>query len=91
MLWDYIVVGGGLAGSVVSNRLLQYKPEAKILVVEAGPNVNDRPDIVYPGMTTAGDLFWNVPTIPQEFLNDRSVTVALGSALGGGTAVNGGM
>jgi choline dehydrogenase-like flavoprotein len=90
-LWDYIVVGGGLGGSVVSSRLLEYQPEAKILIVEAGPNVNDNQDILYPNGTIPGELTWRVPTTPQERLNDRSVNIAIGHALGGGTAINGGM
>lgn len=90
MLWDHIVVGGGLAGSVVSSRLLQYQPEAKILVIEAGRNVNDNADILYPNGTGTDGLYWNIPSVKQPFLNDRSINVALGTALGGGTAVNGG-
>jgi choline dehydrogenase len=90
MLWDYIVVGGGLAGSTLSSRLLQYQPEANILIVEAGRNVNNNPDIQFRNGSTPGYLFWNIPTTPQRFLNDRSVTIAVGTALGGGTAVNGG-
>ncbi|KAH7313630.1 hypothetical protein B0I35DRAFT_410603 [Stachybotrys elegans] len=89
MLWDCIVVGGGLAGSSLSSRLLQYQPEANILIVEAGRNVNNNPDIMYRNGSTPRDLFWNMPTTPQRFLNDRSVTIAVGTALGGGTAVNG--
>lgn len=45
--WDYIIVGGGLAGSVLANRLLQYDSSARILMLEAGPNVNSREDILY--------------------------------------------
>lgn len=89
MLWDYIVVGGGLAGSVVSNRLLHQQPEAKILVVEAGQNANDNHDILYPNGTGTAQYTWNVPTAPQEYFGGRSVNMALGTALGGGSVVNG--
>ncbi|KAJ0340994.1 hypothetical protein KNSL1_011309 [Colletotrichum chrysophilum] len=50
-LWDFIVVGGGLAGSVISNRLLHKDPTLRILLVEAGPSVNGLEAIAYPNTT----------------------------------------
>ncbi|KAF5528143.1 Pyridoxine 4-oxidase [Colletotrichum aenigma] len=90
MLWDYIVVGGGLAGSVVSNRLLGLNNSPNILVIEAGPNANDRQDIVWPNGTGGADLRWNVPTAPQVNLNNRTLDIFLGTGLGGGTLINAG-
>lgn len=67
MLWDYIVVGGGLSGSVVSNRLLEYNNSLNILVVEAGPNANNDPSIVwYNSTNTMGGAYdWNLTSVPQ--------------------------
>ncbi|KAF4843302.1 alcohol dehydrogenase [Colletotrichum siamense] len=90
MLWDYIVVGGGLAGSVVSNRLLGLNTSLNILVIDAGPNANDRQDIVWPNGTCGADLRWSVPTAPQVNLNNRTLDIFLGTGLGGGTLINAG-
>ncbi|KAI0117139.1 putative GMC oxidoreductase [Daldinia grandis] len=88
--WDYIFVGGGLSASVVSHRLLEFNPKLKILVVEAGPNVNDRADIVWPNSTNlmGGDFDWKYKTVQQSHLNGRQIDWASGRALGGGTAIN---
>ncbi|KAJ3579965.1 hypothetical protein NPX13_g600 [Xylaria arbuscula] len=88
--WDYIVVGGGLAGSVVASRLSQSDSSLKILVIEAGPNVNDEPSIVWPNSTNlvGGDFDWNDNTVSQRHLDGRSVGVPSGKALGGGTVIN---
>lgn len=89
-IWDYIVVGGGLAGSVVSNRLLALNSNAKILVIEAGPDAGDRQDILYANSTNliGGDFDWNYNSIPQEGLNKRRIQSAAGKALGGGSVIN---
>lgn len=89
-IWDYIVVGGGLAGSVVSNRLLALNSDAKILVIEAGPDAEDRSDILYANSTNliGGDFDWNYNSIPQESLNGRKIQSAAGKALGGGSVIN---
>ncbi|KAH8664925.1 GMC oxidoreductase [Ilyonectria robusta] len=91
LLWDYIVVGGGLAGSVISNRLLERNPSLKILLVEAGINANDRQDIVWPNSTNGqfGDFDWAYYSEPQSNLNNRSIASNSGKGLGGSTLING--
>ncbi|KAK1676767.1 GMC oxidoreductase [Colletotrichum godetiae] len=90
-LWDFIVVGGGLAGSVISNRLLHKDPTLKILLVEAGPNVNGLESIAYPNTSTGAgsDIDWAYTSIPQANVDNRSIAAPAGKALGGGTAING--
>ncbi|RYP43608.1 hypothetical protein DL770_011550 [Monosporascus sp. CRB-9-2] len=90
--WDYILVGGGLCASVVSHRLLEFDSKLKILVVEAGPNANDRPDIVWPNSTNliGGDFDWKYKTVKQSNLDNRSIDLPSGKALGGGTVINSG-
>lgn len=90
MLWDYIFVGGGLSATVVSHRLLEFNHELKILVVEAGPNANNRSDIVWPNSTNliGGDFDWKYVTVNQSNLDDRAISLPCGKALGGGTCIN---
>ena len=90
MLWDYIVVGGGLAGSVLSNRLLGLQPSAKIIVIEAGANANARDDVLWHNSTNllGGDFDWRYRTVPQASADGREVGIAAGKALGGGTVIN---
>ncbi|KAI1113072.1 putative GMC oxidoreductase [Nemania sp. NC0429] len=91
-IWDYIFVGGGLAASVVSSRLSQLNNGLKILVLEAGPNANDEPSIVWPNSTNliGGGFDWKDSTVSQLHLDGRQVSLATGKALGGGTVINGG-
>jgi len=39
--WDIIVVGGGVAGTVISSRLHQKDPTLKILLIEGGPDTRN--------------------------------------------------
>lgn len=73
MLWDYIVIGGGLSGSVVSSHLWEGDNSLKILVVEAGPNANDDPSLVWTNSTNGigGEYDWNLTSIAQANLNGR--------------------
>ncbi|KAH7253272.1 hypothetical protein B0J15DRAFT_38828 [Fusarium solani] len=91
MLWDYIVVGAGLCGSVLVHELLEKDPDLKILVVEAGINANDRQDIVWPNSTNGqgGDFDWSYASVPQTHLDGRSIPSNAGKGLGGGTLING--
>ncbi|KZL85317.1 glucose dehydrogenase [Colletotrichum incanum] len=89
-VWDYIVVGGGLAGSVVSNRLLALNNTAKILVIEAGRSAAGRTDILYVNSTNLiqGEFDWNYFSTPQAQLNNRVIQSASGKGLGGGSLIN---
>ncbi|CAH0023616.1 unnamed protein product [Clonostachys rhizophaga] len=90
MIWDFIIVGGGLAGSVISNRLHGTLPQANILVVEAGLNANNDQSILYPnGTGSLSPYIWYIETPPQPFLNGRKLGMGQGTGLGGGTVVNG--
>lgn len=90
MLWDYILVGGGLSGSVISNRLLQFDQSLKILVIEAGLNADNDPSVVWPNSTNTigGTYDWKYTTVPQVNLNNRNIDLPCGKALGGGTVIN---
>lgn len=45
--WDYIIAGGGLEGCVLASRLKEYQTSARILIVEAGPDVSGNSDILH--------------------------------------------
>ncbi|WQF81088.1 Putative glucose-methanol-choline oxidoreductase, FAD/NAD(P)-binding domain superfamily [Colletotrichum destructivum] len=90
-LWDCIVVGGGIAGSVVSNRLLEQDPTLKILLVEAGTNTHAVENIEWTDMNNAigGEYDWGFSSVPQVHLNNREIASPVGKGLGGGTIING--
>lgn len=75
---------------MVSNRLLALNNTAKILLIEAGPNADDRTDILYANSTNliGGDFDWNYYSVPQAGLNGREIQSAAGKALGGGSVIN---
>lgn len=86
-----IIVGGGTAGNALATRLSQGLPEAKILVIEAGPAALDEDAINVPGLkggNLGGKYDWNFPTVPQAALNNRPTVVNRGKVLGGSSAIN---
>ena len=87
---DYLVLGGGLTGCVVASRLKEYLPEAKVTLVEAGPDEHANPLIVEP-MNTPGlansSYQYNYQTTPQKHYDNRPLYHAGGKLLSGSTAV----
>jgi choline dehydrogenase len=91
--YDYVIVGGGSAGSVLANRL-SADPSTSVLLLEAG-----RPDYkwdVFIHMPAAlafpiGSRFydWKYETEPEPHMNGRRVYHARGKVLGGSSSING--
>lgn len=48
-LFDYIVVGGGTAGTTVASRLSE-DPNVRVAVVEAGADQSSDPNVMIPGL-----------------------------------------
>ncbi|MFN4275104.1 MAG: GMC family oxidoreductase [Ferrovibrio sp.] len=88
--FDYIIVGGGTAGSLLANRL-SADPRNRVLVLEAG-GTDDWIWFHIP----IGYLFaignpradWCYKTEPVPGLNNRSIGYARGKVIGGCTAIN---
>ncbi|CAJ2504869.1 Uu.00g122630.m01.CDS01 [Anthostomella pinea] len=88
--YDFIIVGGGTAGVVVSTRLSQTLPDCSVLVIEAGPDERDLAAISIPGLEgVLGTKYdWNFTTTPQPGANNLTITMNQGKLLGGSSALN---
>ena len=87
--FDYIVIGAGSAGCVVAARLIQ-RNAGTVLLLEAGTR-DDNPFHRIPGgvMMVFQKKSWPYMTEPQAHANNRSLIIAQGKVLGGGSSVNG--
>jgi choline dehydrogenase len=91
--YDYVIVGGGSAGSALANRL-SADPANRVLVLEAG-----RPDYIWDvfiHMPAAlpfpiGSRFydWKYESEPEPHMNGRRIYHARGKVLGGSSSING--
>ena len=86
--YDFIVVGAGAVGCVLSAEL--SASGAQVLVIESG-GPDDAPTIANPSIwfyNVAGPLDYHLPIAPSPRLNNRSFNMALGHVLGGGSSIN---
>jgi choline dehydrogenase len=88
--YDFIVCGGGCAGSVVARRLAE-NPAVSVLVIEAGGS--DRVASVIDStlwMSNIGsERDWCFKAEPSPSLNNRTPPLPMGKVLGGGSSING--
>jgi choline dehydrogenase len=90
---DFVIVGGGSAGSALANRL-SADPSNRVLVLEAGRS--DYPWDVFIHMPAAltfpiGSRFydWKYESEPEPHMHGRRIYHARGKVLGGSSSING--
>ena len=93
MTWDYIIVGGGSAGSALANRL-SADPSTTVLVLEAGRTdwwwdvfIHMPAALAFPIGNKRYD--WMYESESEPHMHGRRIYHARGKVLGGSSSING--
>ncbi|KAF9265658.1 aryl-alcohol oxidase-like protein [Marasmius fiardii PR-910] len=89
--YDFVIVGGGTAGSVVAARLTE-NPKFRVCVIEAGDNDDGNIGLMIPftapNNLNNASIIWNYTTVPQRGLHNRVLHHERGRVLGGSSSIN---
>jgi choline dehydrogenase len=87
--YDFVVVGGGTAGCVMSARLSE-EADVRVLVLEAGGEAGPesmRVPAMWP-LLFGTDVDWGLKTVPQRGLGGTVLPYPCGKVLGGSSSIN---
>ncbi|RPF55252.1 choline dehydrogenase [Aquisalibacillus elongatus] len=91
--FDYVVIGGGSAGSVMGNRL-SADGKRSVLILEAGRSdypwdllIQMPAALPFPAGKSLYD--WKYESDPEPYMNGRRIKHARGKVLGGSSSING--
>jgi choline dehydrogenase len=87
--FDYVVVGGGMAGCAVATRMSE-DPRVRVVLLEAGQENHYEASYYSTGILAMwkGETNWHFASTPQKELGGRTIDHPRGRVIGGSAALN---